>query len=181
MSYSAVLELDLVVACDMQRGIGKDNRLPWRLKGDMKFFRELTSSNAAGESAVILGRKTWESIPDKNRPLPGRLNVLLTRNKEYPVPPSVIVCHSLDEAIEVLSARQIARCFVIGGADVYAKALAHPQVSTIHSSVTRFFLSSRAPFNWWKKVRRYLRTGWNTNSVSTPRSTKTRTAEVRCL
>merc|ERR1719208_697474 len=70
----------IVVAASAQEGgIGVDQNLPWRLAGDMKFFKELTSEAADNKrNAVVMGRKTWESIPAKFRPLPGRLNVVLT-------------------------------------------------------------------------------------------------------
>ncbi|HEY9786666.1 MAG TPA: dihydrofolate reductase, partial [Candidatus Obscuribacterales bacterium] len=85
-------EFDLVVACDLRGGIGKDNQLPWRLPGDMKRFREVTTNTDRGDAtnAIIVGRKTWESIPEKNRPLPDRINVVLTRQKDYSVGPSVL-------------------------------------------------------------------------------------------
>lgn len=80
-------KFDLVVACDLNRGIGKENGLPWRLPGDMKQFRELTSSvrDSSKRNAVLMGRKTWESIPTKFRPLPHRVNVVLSRDAGYRV------------------------------------------------------------------------------------------------
>ncbi|MDE2222506.1 MAG: dihydrofolate reductase, partial [Candidatus Omnitrophica bacterium] len=68
----------IVVAFDSTYGIGKDGRLPWRLAADLKRFKEITMEDgAARPNAVIMGRKTWESIPDRFRPLPGRVNVIL--------------------------------------------------------------------------------------------------------
>ena len=72
----------LVVAATRKLGIGKAGTMPWKLPGDMAYFKELTSktADAGKQNAVIMGRKTWESIPPKFRPLPNRVNVVLTRN-----------------------------------------------------------------------------------------------------
>ena len=71
----------LVVAATRKLGIGKAGKMPWKLPGDMAYFKELTSKTAESgmQNAVIMGRKTWESIPPKFRPLPNRVNVVLTR------------------------------------------------------------------------------------------------------
>ncbi|KAI8473775.1 MAG: thymidylate synthase/dCMP hydroxymethylase domain-containing protein, partial [Monoraphidium minutum] len=71
----------IVVAVTRGWGIGKDGGMPWKLSGDLAYFRQLTSrtSDPAKRNAVIMGRKTWESIPERHRPLPGRLNIVLTR------------------------------------------------------------------------------------------------------
>lgn len=83
--------VSLVVAVAEENwGIGLRQQIPWRLPTDMKHFKEITTRDAAyeGEStaaqhAVIMGRKTWESLPPKFRPLPHRFNVILTRNSDY--------------------------------------------------------------------------------------------------
>ena len=69
----------IIVAADMDGGIGAGNALPWRLKADMEFFKNFTIGN--GKNAVVMGRKTWDSIPQKFRPLPNRINVVISRNK----------------------------------------------------------------------------------------------------
>ena len=121
----------LVVATDSKRGIGIDGELPWRLKHDMSHFRTLTSGRTPGKNAVIMGRKTWESIPEKFRPLPGRINVVMSRNKSYPLPINAKRAASLDEALEV-EAEQL---FVIGGAEIYSSAIDHERCESIY--VTR--------------------------------------------
>jgi dihydrofolate reductase/thymidylate synthase len=72
----------IVVAVTRSWGIGKDGSMPWKLSGDMAYFKALTSRTAdpAKRNAVIMGRKTWESIPERHRPLPGRLNIVLSRS-----------------------------------------------------------------------------------------------------
>lgn len=75
------LTFQIVVAATRKLGIGKGGTMPWKLPGDMAYFKELTSRTAdpSKQNAVVMGRKTWESIPPKFRPLPGRVNVVLTR------------------------------------------------------------------------------------------------------
>jgi dihydrofolate reductase len=69
----------IVVAAAANSGIGRAGQLPWRLPGDLAFFKRVTSQvTGAGRNAVIMGRKTWDSIPSKFRPLPGRLNIVIS-------------------------------------------------------------------------------------------------------
>ena len=70
----------IVVAIDRAGGIGREGKLPWNLPADMARFKEITQGE--GGNAVIMGRKTWDSIPEKFQPLPGRLNVVLTRRQD---------------------------------------------------------------------------------------------------
>ena len=77
------IRLHLVVAATESGGIGVGGGLPWHLKQDMKFFRQLTSTPSTMPATVLMGRKTWESIPAKFRPLPDRLNVVLSRNRDF--------------------------------------------------------------------------------------------------
>ena len=66
-----------VVAFDKHHGLGKQNKIPWTIKDDLKFFKTITTNHV-----VVMGRKTYQSIPDKYRPLPNRINIVLTNNKE---------------------------------------------------------------------------------------------------
>jgi dihydrofolate reductase/thymidylate synthase len=116
----------VVVAATCDLGIGKDGVLPWKLPGDLKFFKELThaTSDPAKKNAVIMGRKTWESIPVKLRPLPGRLNVILTRSGsfDFATVENVVICGSMKSALELLASTpyclSIEKVFVIGGGQV---------------------------------------------------------------
>jgi len=72
------MKVSLIVAIDLEGGIGKNNDLMWHLPSDMKFFKETTKNQI-----VVMGRKNFDSIPEKYRPLPNRLNVILTRNKNF--------------------------------------------------------------------------------------------------
>jgi dihydrofolate reductase len=117
----------IVVAADASRGIGKGGGLPWRLPGEMAYFKRVTTTAAEGtRNAVIMGRKTFESIPAKFRPLPGRLNVVLSRLSNYE-PSGAEAFDSLDGALTSLLARpELDQLFVIGGGALYEEALAHP-------------------------------------------------------
>ncbi|HRH74238.1 MAG TPA: dihydrofolate reductase, partial [Zoogloea sp.] len=104
--------LALIAACGRGRVIGIDNRLPWHLPEDMKFFRETTRGKP-----VIMGRKTWESLPDAFRPLPGRLNIVVSRNAGFQAAGGTVV-GSLPEALS--AARDANIAFVIGVAEASA-------------------------------------------------------------
>jgi dihydrofolate reductase len=90
--------------------IGHDGALPWRLPEDSAHFREVTTGHP-----VLMGRATWDSLPDRFRPLPGRDNVVLTRTPGWSAPGAVVAC-SLTDAERVLAGRD---AWVIGGAQVY--------------------------------------------------------------
>jgi dihydrofolate reductase len=129
----------LVAAADARLGIGKAGRLPWRLPGEMRYFRELTSGegpSASGENAVnavVMGRRTWESIPPAYRPLVGRANVVVTKQTGYRLPEGTEAARHLDEALRVAGGRaRGGRVFVIGGAQLYREAIAHPACAEIY-------------------------------------------------
>lgn len=117
---------EVVVAATHDMGIGKDGKLPWRLPSDLNFFKKLTltTSNPGKKNAVVMGRKTWESIPLRYRPLPGRLNVVLTRSgsSDITAAENVVVCGSIPSALELLAEApysfSIERVFIIGGGQI---------------------------------------------------------------
>lgn len=113
----------LIVAMDRDRGIGKDGTLPWRIKEDMAHFKETTMGN--GNNVVIMGRKTWDSIPEKYRPLPDRTNVVISRQKGLDVPEEVLCVDSLETALNFYDNDQVEGIFVIGGSQIYAEAVKH--------------------------------------------------------
>ncbi|KAH9696285.1 Bifunctional dihydrofolate reductase-thymidylate synthase [Citrus sinensis] len=130
----------VVVAATRDMGIGKDGKLPWKLPSDLKFFKEITqiTSDAGKRNAVIMGRKTWESIPLEHRPLPGRLNVVLTRSGSFDIATveNVVICGSIGSALELLAASpyclSIEKVFVIGGGQILSEALNAPECDAIH-------------------------------------------------
>ena len=107
--------ISLIAAVASNRAIGKGNQLLWHLPEDMRYFRETTRGKP-----VIMGRRTWESLPDAFRPLPGRHNLVVSRNPAYAATGATLVT-SLDEAIQ--KAGETNEVFVIGGAELYRQAL----------------------------------------------------------
>ena len=107
--------LSLIAAVARNRVIGKNNQLLWHLPEDMKHFRDVTRGKP-----VIMGRKTWESLPEKFRPLPGRHNIVVSRNLDYKAPGATLVS-SLEDAIHLT--RSDDETFVIGGETLYRQAL----------------------------------------------------------
>ncbi|MBX9691097.1 MAG: dihydrofolate reductase [Cyanobacteria bacterium] len=129
---------DIVVACDLNRGIGKDNSLPWRLPRDLKHFKQLTTTSQPNlYNAVIMGRKTWESIPSNVRPLPQRYNVVLTRDTTYQLPQGVFRCQTFEEAFATLAHGPVDNVFVIGGAQTYNMALQDLRVGFLYLTEIR--------------------------------------------
>jgi len=104
--------ISLVVARAQNGVIGRDGDLPWRLSADLKYFKRLTMGKP-----IVMGRKTYESL---GRPLPGRHNIVLTRDPQYQADGCDVVS-SLDKAIEV--AGSVEEVMIIGGAEIYALAL----------------------------------------------------------
>ncbi|MBI2989949.1 MAG: dihydrofolate reductase [Candidatus Magasanikbacteria bacterium] len=105
------MSISLIAAVSKNNCIGKNGELPWHIPEDMKHFKEKTM-----DTVVIMGRKTWESIPEKFRPLKGRKNVVITRQDQYPAPLGVEIHHSLDKALEAHRNEKIA---IIGGGQMY--------------------------------------------------------------
>lgn len=114
MTLALSRSVALIWAQAHDRVIGAGGVMPWHLPEDLKHFRELTDGDP-----VVMGRRTWESLPERFRPLPGRANVVVTRNTAFEAPGATIV-HSLDEAVRGVEADTV---WVIGGADLYGQAL----------------------------------------------------------
>mmetsp|Transcript_26812 Transcript_26812/g.39676 ORF Transcript_26812/g.39676 Transcript_26812/m.39676 type:complete len:486 (+) Transcript_26812:105-1562(+) len=129
----------VVAATAETRGIGCMGKLPWRLSADMEHFKRVTMSGDS-TNAVIMGRKTWESIPSKFRPLAGRTNVVLTRQTNGEYPSDVLVASSLEHAVEQLNVREdVGTIFCIGGAQVYQEAIESGLVnSVVYTEVSNF-------------------------------------------
>ncbi len=127
------VSFDVVVAADLEWGIGKANALPWpKLKADMAHFRRVTSAASEGKlNAVIMGRKTWESAEMRGKPLPNRLNVVVTR-QGVTVPEGVVVAGSLEAALMAARGTNIEGVFVIGGAELIRQALGHADLRWIY-------------------------------------------------
>jgi len=117
------LAVSLIAALARERVIGADNALPWHLPEDLARFRELTYGHS-----VLMGRKTWESLPEKFRPLPGRRNFVLSRDRDYIAPGAEVVA-SLPEALQKIETESPEKreVFVIGGEQIYRLALPFAQ------------------------------------------------------
>lgn len=124
--------ISLIAAVAQNRVIGKNNDLPWHLPDDMKYFMKTTSGHH-----VIMGRKNYESIPEKFRPLPNRNNIVVTRQKNYDAPLCRVV-NSVEEAIAIAKNENAHETFIIGGAEIYKYAMPFTQrmyLTEIHASV----------------------------------------------
>jgi dihydrofolate reductase len=110
------VRISLVAAVARGGVIGRNGALPWRLPEDARRFRALTMGHA-----VVMGRRTWDSLPERFRPLPGRRNVVVTRNPDWSAD-GAERAGSLDDALGLLAGA--AQVFVIGGGELYAEALA---------------------------------------------------------
>ena len=113
------MRLSIIAAMSLNRVIGRENRLPWRLPSDWARFKKLTMGHC-----LVMGRKTFESI---GRPLPGRTTVVLTRRRDYVptgvppgAPPGVQVAQSLEQALGMVSGEEV---FITGGAELYRQTL----------------------------------------------------------
>ena len=109
--------ISIIVAISKNQVIGKNNQLIWHLPKDMKFFMDTTM-----DTVVIMGRKNYESIPKKYRPLKNRKNIIITRNKTYKAEGCTIV-NSIDESLKVVNNIENKEIFVIGGGEIYKKFL----------------------------------------------------------
>lgn len=129
-------EVTCIVAATQSLGIGQNGGLPWRLRKEMAYFAAVTTAAPEGKmNVVIMGRNSWESIPDKFRPLKNRINIIITSKSNYELTGAGInaqktaLATSLEDALLIVH-RQYAdlvhKVFCIGGAQLYKAALAHP-------------------------------------------------------
>lgn len=114
-------ELIVIAAVARNGAIGRGGVMPWHLPADLKHFRAVTQGHP-----VVMGRKTWDSLPPRFRPLPGRRNIVVTRNASWSEP-GAEAAPSLDAALARLDGEP--KVFVIGGAELYAQAL--PRADTL--------------------------------------------------
>ena len=131
------MSFNIIVACCNKNGIGKDNTIPWFLSGELKYFKYITThtNTSIEKNVVVMGRKTWESIPEKNKPLDGRINIVLTKNSNYNVPEGVFTCGSLEEVFPLIkniynSSKK--NVFLIGGGTLYKECIQKGLYSKIY-------------------------------------------------
>jgi dihydrofolate reductase len=131
------LKFSIIVAVDSDFGIGKNGQIPWQISADMKHFKEVTTTirMPGRKNVVIMGRRTWESLPERFRPLPDRINLVITSRKDIPLPQGVQRVSNLLAAFDLITAQlseDVAEIFVIGGAQVYKEAVQHPACQRIY-------------------------------------------------
>lgn len=117
-------------------GIGYKNKLPWRLRKELRYFKDVTAKSISPNirNAVIMGRKTWDSIPVKFRPLDHRYNVVLTKQdvSQFEANEDVKFANDLDETLqELLNDDKIGKIFIIGGCEIYTKCLINGLVDNL--------------------------------------------------
>ena len=146
-AVSPTPRISLIAAMDENRVIGIDNRLPWRLPADMKWFRRHTLGKP-----VIMGRRTFDSLG--RRPLPDRLNIVITRDRAFTAPGAVVV-HSIDEALAACG--DAPEAMIIGGASFYEQMLPRAQrlyLTLVHTRVQGDAWFPRWDPEDWREVER---------------------------
>ena len=145
----------LVVAVARNGVIGRRGHLPWHISSDLKHFKTITLGKP-----LIMGRKTWESLP--RRPLPGRMNIVITRDREYQAD-GAIIAHDLAGAIEAAAKTGIDEICVIGGGEIFQEFL--PRASRIYLSevdlapVGDIFFPAIDPLGWREVSRESFEAG----------------------
>lgn len=109
--------INIIVAVTNNMVIGKGNTMPWHLPSDLKNFKHITDG-----SSVVMGRKCWESIPEKFRPLPNRLNIVITRNEKYEAKGGLTLSNLEKVLTDFKNDGEDDEIFVIGGAEIYKAA-----------------------------------------------------------
>ena len=109
--------VSMIAAMGSNRVIGKDNDIPWDLPDDFKYFKDTTKGHH-----VIMGRKNWESLPHSFQPLPGRTNIVITRQDHYDTKGEPVV-KSLEDALEIPRKNGESEAFIIGGGEIYRMGL----------------------------------------------------------
>jgi len=110
------MRISLIAALTPARVIGKNNQLPWQMPADLQYFKKITLGKP-----VIMGRKTYESI---GKPLPGRKNIIITRDRNFPTPSSECqIVHSVTEALALESIQDCEEVCVIGGSQIFEETL----------------------------------------------------------
>jgi len=124
------MNYNLIVAMCKNRGIGKNNTIPWYCKNDLKLFSKLTKGS--GNNAIIMGRKTWESLPKK--PLVNRTNIVISRTQKKSITNNVIIMNNIDEAVTYCNEMDFDETWVIGGSSIYKGFLDKCIINNIYMS-----------------------------------------------
>jgi dihydrofolate reductase len=141
--------ISLIVAISENNVIGKNNSLPWHLPADIKYFRDTTVGHC-----VIMGRKNYDSIPEKYRPLNGRTNIIVTRQKDFKAK-DCIVFNSIEHALNEAKKKNETEVFIIGGADIYNQTIDVADkiyLTKIHHAFDGDTFFPKIDANRWKKM-----------------------------
>ena len=145
------MEIALIYACASNGVIGKDGNMPWHLPEDLAHFKALTTG-----APVIMGRKTWDSLPPRFRPLPGRSNIVITRQTDWHQN-DVQRASSLREALSLAEQTKTTTAWVIGGAQIYAQALPLAQrveMTVIEQAIDGDAFAPQLPATEWQESSR---------------------------
>ena len=151
-----MISTSIIVAYASNYVIGKDGKLPWHIPADLKYFKELTYG-----SPIIMGRKTFESI---GRPLPGRHNIIITRNSEYTCDSCVVVFDiqgALKEANNFAKENDQSDIFIIGGADIYRQSMNYVDkayITEVHADFDGDAVFDISDFSKWQETSRVYHT-----------------------
>ena len=140
------MKMAMIVAMDEDGFIGRGNQLPWKLASDMARFKVLTEGD--GFNSVIMGRKTWDSLPDAFRPLPERVNIVMSRDTKWQTKGAETALY-IGRAIELAYAEGSDEGWVIGGAQVYELFL--ERVDEIHLTTVHTSGSGEVKFPEWDR------------------------------
>tara|TARA_B100001142_G_C14180513_1_gene595955 strand:- start:100 stop:603 length:504 start_codon:yes stop_codon:yes gene_type:complete len=145
------MKIKLIVATSENNVIGIKNNLPWNLPDDMQYFKNMTMN-----SVVIMGKNNYLSIPEKFRPLKKRINIILTRKKNY-FAKDCLMANSLEAAIELAKKQKLSNIFIIGGGMVYKHALDHNLIdiiylTRIHAHIDGDIFFPKINLEKWKKT-----------------------------
>jgi dihydrofolate reductase len=141
--------ISLVLARADNGVIGANNALPWRIADDMKRFKAITMGKP-----IVMGRKTWDSFP--KRPLPGRTNIVITRDANWR-PDGAVVVHSLDEALARAESETPVEIAIIGGAEIYRLALSRANLihlTEVHADAAGDVSLPAFDPAWWQETTR---------------------------
>lgn len=120
------MKISIIAAIGRNNVIGKNNQLLWHMPADMAYFKKTTTGHC-----VLTGRKNYESIPEKFRPLKDRTNIVISRNAAYNAPGAHVV-QSIDEGIELAKSKAETELFIIGGGQIYMEAMIRNLASTLY-------------------------------------------------
>ncbi len=143
--------ISLIAALSKNRVIGKNNDLPWHLPDDMKYFMQTTKGHP-----VIMGRKNYDSIPEKFRPLPYRTNIVVTRQKSFSAPGCAVV-NSIEAGLEIAESTHEKEVFIIGGSEIYDQGFplaTRLYLTEIHATLEGDTYFPEFNKNQWKEVSR---------------------------